>query len=87
MKKLVTSNINNKSENNRNIIVEPTLEALQKQRNYHITEVEFHQSEITGLDLQIKKYKLLKENETVAENYNQHFKTKGILSLLSGIKQ
>ena len=87
MKKLAASIEENISANIRNIIVEPTLEALQKQRNYHITKVEFHQSEITGLDRDIRKYNELKENETVANNDIQNFKEQVRLSLQSGQDQ
>ncbi len=83
MKKLAANNEENISQNTRNIIVEPTLEALQKQRSYHITQVEFHQCEITGLDREIRKYKELKENETVGDNDIQSFKTALVLSLQS----
>ena len=87
MKKLMAADDENIFPHKRNFIVEPTIEALQKQRSYHITQVEFHQNEITGLDRALRKYKEQKENETVGDNNIENMKEPARLSLQSGQNQ
>jgi len=84
MKKLAQHNGEYFKEDVRNIIVQPTLDSLQKQRTYHITQVEWHQSEITGLERQIRNYKNAKAHETVADLYEQPFKSPEKPALKSG---
>lgn len=87
MKKLASAGGTTGTEKNSSFIVEPTLEALQKQRSYHITQVEWHQCEITGLDVQIRKYKQKQENETVGDHFQSDFRITEIASLQSGINK
>ncbi|MEI7802223.1 MAG: hypothetical protein WCI97_06245 [Bacteroidota bacterium] len=87
MKKLASGNGETGAEKNSSFIVEPTIEALQKQRSYHITQVEWHQCEITGLEVQIRKYKQEKENEIVGDHFQTDFSTTEMAALQSGINK
>lgn len=58
----------------KNILIEPTIDTLKQQRNYHITQIELHQSELTMLDAKIRKFKSIMESETVANNFDSSLK-------------
>ncbi len=51
----------------KNILIEPTLDSLRQERNFHITQIEKHQCEVTMLDVKIRKLKQKQEDEIIAE--------------------
>ncbi len=75
MKQLLADNTKGKDIIIRkNILIEPTIDSLKKQRNYHITQIELHQCELTMLDAKIRKYKSGMEGETIADNMDSILK-------------
>ncbi len=58
----------------KNILIEPTIYSLQQQRNFHLTQIEIHQCELTMLDSKIRKYKQALEDEAVAEQVDSILK-------------
>ena len=77
MKQLLVDNAKGKEIIIRkNIIIEPTIDSLQKQRNYHITQIELHQCELTMIDAKIRKFKQRAEGETVADFQNSPLRLK-----------
>ncbi len=77
MKKLLTNNANEKVIIIRkNILIEPTLDSLQEQRNFHITQLELHQCELTLLDAKIRSLKQISEGETIVDFQNSPLRLK-----------
>ncbi|GDX52701.1 hypothetical protein LBMAG27_17480 [Bacteroidota bacterium] len=75
MKQLLADNAKGKDIIIRkNILIEPTIDSLKQQRNYHITQIELHQCELTMLEAKIRKYKQGLEGETIADIANSMLK-------------
>lgn len=51
----------------KNILIEPTMDSLRQERNYHITQIEKHQCELTMLEAKIRKLKQYQDGETIAD--------------------
>lgn len=53
--------------NKRPVLIEPTIELLEEQRKFHVTQREFHDGEITYYDSQLRKRKQQLEEIVIAE--------------------